>query len=103
VGSDSRKRIFAVKEPYTRVRIIDIAVALALATSVAACETLPSAQDLPSVQRPPPDVNSEAVHARENCSFESGGYAADLNQFALNHFPLDGFPDDPFVNQCWPN
>jgi hypothetical protein len=94
---------FAVKEPYARARIIDMAVVLALTTSVAACETLPRTQDLPSVQSPPPGVNSEAVPARQNCSFESGGFSADLNQFALNHFPLDGFPENPFVNQCWPN
>ena len=75
---------------------------LALAASVAACATPPRAQDLPSAQSPPPDVNSEAIPAR-TCSFDNGPFAPDANQFAVNHFPLTGFPQNPFINQCWPN
>ena len=95
------KWVFAVKEPHMRVHIIGMAAVLALAIDVAACETLPRNQDPPSVQSPSPDVNSNAVHAGENCS--NGRFPPDFNEFAINHFPLAGFFENPFVNQCWRN
>jgi len=32
-------------------------------------------------------VNSDAVHARENCSLNTGAFAPDINQFAVIIFP----------------
>jgi hypothetical protein len=80
------KWVFAVKEPYMRVHIIGM---LALAIDVAACETLPRNQDPLSVQSPSPDVNSNAVHAGENCS--NGRFPPILISLLLIIFPWPGF------------
>ena len=81
-------------------RFTHSALAVALAVSLAACDTAPARQNVAFVQNTTPRVRSDVVHTPAGCPVsDDGGFGADVRHLGTT----TPWSDNPFLNPCWPN
>jgi hypothetical protein len=81
-------------------RIVSIALAAALAASLGACATEPSASRLASAERTPVAASLGVVHSPADCA------GAEENSFGGCSRPFGNttpWAENPYLNPCGPN
>jgi hypothetical protein len=78
-----------------RTKFVMVALTLALASALAACQSGPAPQRTASTS----SVYLAPVVTPENCPYDDGPFGAPVRHFG-NITPGS---ENPFLNPCWPN
>jgi hypothetical protein len=78
-----------------RIKFVTLALTLAVAGALAACQSGPASQRIASTS----NSYLGPVESSENCPRDDGGFGAPVRHFGET---MPG-SENPFLNPCWPN